>query len=51
MQILKVTGIDWHKLYMDKSVKLKQDKRETIKVKIGRGVRKGCCLLLIVFNL
>jgi hypothetical protein len=51
MQILKVTGIDWHKVYMDRSVKLKQDKRETIKVKIGRGVRQGCCLLPIVLNL
>jgi hypothetical protein len=51
MQILKVTGIDWHKLYMDQCVKLKLDKRETGKVKIGRVIRRGCCLLPIVFNL
>jgi len=51
MQILKVTGTDWQKLYMDQSVKLKQDKREPIKVKTGIGVRQGCCLLPIVFNL
>jgi len=51
MQILKVTGTVWNKLYMDQSVKLKQDKRETIKVKIGREVRQGCCLLSIVLNL
>jgi hypothetical protein len=57
MQILNETGIDWHeiilisKLYMDQSVKLKLDQGETISVKIGRGVRQGCCLLPILFNL
>jgi hypothetical protein len=57
MQILKVTGIDWHKrrlsskLYMDQSVKLKVDQGEARRVKIGRGARKRCYLLLILFNL
>jgi hypothetical protein len=57
MQILKETGIDWcerrlvSKLYMDQSVKLKLDHRETISVKTGRGVRQRCCLSLILFNL
>lgn len=51
MQFVKVTGINWHELYMDQSVKLKLDKRETRKVKTVRGIRRGCCLLLIVFNL
>jgi hypothetical protein len=57
MQILKGTGIDWHerrlisKLYMEQSVKIRLDQGETRSVKIGRGVRQGCCLLLILFNL
>jgi len=36
---------------MDQSVKLKLDQRSTRSVKIGRGVREGCCLSLILFNL
>jgi hypothetical protein len=56
MQILKGTGINWYKrrliskLYMDQSVTLKLDQGETRSVKIGRGVRQGCCLLPILFN-
>jgi hypothetical protein len=56
MQILKGTSIDWGKrmiikLYMDQSVKLKLNQGEIRSVKIGRGFRQGCCLLLILFNL
>jgi hypothetical protein len=57
MQILKGTGIDWHerrlisKLYMEQSVKVRLDQGETRSVKIGRGVRQGCCLSPILFNL
>jgi hypothetical protein len=56
-QILKGTGIDWRerrlisKLYMEQSVKIRLDKGETGSVKIGRGVRQGCCLSPILFNL
>jgi hypothetical protein len=57
MQILKETGINWckrrliSKLYMDQSTKLKLDQGETRNVKIGRGVRQGCCLSPILLNL
>jgi hypothetical protein len=57
MQILKGTGIDWRetrlisKLYMEQSVKIRLDQGETRCVKIGRGVRQGCCLSPILFNL
>jgi hypothetical protein len=57
MQILKGPGIEWHRrrlisiLYMDQSVKVKLDQRSRRSVKIGRGVREGCCLSPILFNL
>jgi hypothetical protein len=56
MQILKGTGIDWRerrlisKLYMELSVKVRLDQWEARSVKIGRGVRQGCCLSPILFN-
>jgi len=56
MQILKVTGIDWRErrlinnLYMAQSVKVRLNRGETRSVKIGRGVRQGCCLSPILFN-
>ena len=56
MQILMVTGIDWHQkrlisnLYMAQSVKVLLNRGETGSVKIGKGVRKGCCLSSILFN-
>jgi hypothetical protein len=55
--ILKKTGIDWRekrlisKLYMDQSVKVWLDQEVTKSVKIGRGVRQGCCLSPLLFNL
>jgi hypothetical protein len=36
---------------MDQSIKLKLDQGKTRSVKTGRGVRQGCCLSLILFNL
>ena len=57
MQILKRTGIDWResrltsRLYMDQRVKVRLDQGETRSVQIGRGVRQGCCLSPILFNL
>jgi hypothetical protein len=57
MQILKVTGIDWRErrlisnLYMAQSVKVQLNRGETRNVKIGRGVRQGCCLSPVLFNL
>jgi hypothetical protein len=50
MQILKKTGIDWHErrlisnLYMAQSVKVRLNQGERRSMKIGRGVRQGCCL-------
>jgi hypothetical protein len=57
MQILNETVIDWRErrlisnLYMAQSVKVRMNRGETRSVKIGRGVRHGCCLSLILFNL
>jgi len=57
MRILKITGMDWRerrlisKLYMDQRVKVRLDRGETRSVQIGRGVRQGCCLSPLLFNL
>ena len=57
MQILMETSIDWRErilisnLYMNQSVKVRLNRGETRSVKIGRGVRQGCCLSPILFNL
>jgi len=56
MQILKEIGIDWRErlisnLYMAQSVKVRLNRGETRSVKPGRGVRQGCCLSPILFNL
>ena len=36
---------------MDQKVKVRLDRGETRSVQIGRGVRQGCCLSPILFNL
>jgi len=57
MYILKGTGIDWRErrlisnLYMAQCVRVRLNRGETRSVKIGRGVRQGCCLSPILFNL
>jgi hypothetical protein len=57
MQMLKETGIDWRErrlirnLYMAQSVKVRVNQGETSSVKIGRGVRQGCRLSPVLFNL
>jgi hypothetical protein len=57
MQILKGTDIDCRErrlisnLYMAQSVKVRLNRGETRSVKIGRGVRQGCCLSPVLFNL
>jgi len=57
MYILKETGIDWRErrlisnLYMAQSVKVRLNRGETRSLKTGRGVRQGCCLSPILFNL
>ena len=57
MHILKGSGIDWRErklisnLYMAQSVKARLNRGETRSMKIWRGVRKGCYLSPILFNL
>jgi len=57
MQILKGTGIDWcerrliSNLCVAQSIKVRVNRGETRNVKAGRGVRQGCCLSPILFNL
>ena len=57
MQILRGNDIDWHdrrlisSLYMAQSVKVRLYRGETRSVNIGRGVRQGCRLSPILFNL
>jgi len=57
MHILKVNGTDWRerrlisKMYKAQSVKIRLNRGETRSVKTERGVRQGCCLSPILFNL
>jgi hypothetical protein len=58
LQIIKGIGIDLiegrrlvSKLYVEQSVKIRLDQGETRSVNIVRGVRQGCCLSPILFNL
>jgi len=53
----KGNGIDWRErslisnLYLGQSFKVRLNRGETRSVKNGRGVRQGCCLSPVLFNL
>jgi hypothetical protein len=57
LEILKEIGVDWrdrrliYNLYMGQRVKVRLEQGETNGVEIGRGVRQGCCMSPILFNL
>ena len=57
MQILQGTSNDWRErrlisnLYMAEGVKLRLNRGERRSVKIGKGIREGCCVSQILFNL
>ena len=48
LEMLRNIGINWRE---EQRVKLHLDQGETDNVKIGRGVRQGCCMSPILFNL
>ena len=56
MQVIKGTGIDWRErrlisnLYMAQSINVRLNRGEKRIEKIGAGVRQGCCLSPIPFN-
>ena len=41
----------WYIIFLDQRVKVRLDRGKTRSVQIGRGVRQGCCLSPILFNL
>ena len=57
LEMLRNIGVNWrehqliHNLYMGQRVKLCLNQEETDSDKIGRGVRQGCCMPPILFNL
>ena len=57
LEMLRNIGVYWRErrlilnLYMGQRVKLRLNQGETDNVKIGRGARKGCYMLPILFNL
>ena len=57
LEMLRNIGVNWRdrrlirKLYMGQRVKLRLNQGETDSVQIGRGVRQGCCMSPILFNL
>jgi len=57
MGILKSMGVDWKdrrliaNLYMEQRVKVRLENGDTDSVQIGRGVRQGCCLSPVLFNI
>jgi len=56
MQILSGISMNWRerrfisKQYEEQSVHLRLEPGKKTSVKIGRGVREGCCLLPVLFN-
>jgi len=57
MQILKNTSISWcekrliAKLFTDQCVEVLLNQQVTRSVKTGRGVKRGCCLSLLLLTL
>ena len=57
LEMLRNIGVNWMErrlicnLHMGQRVKLCLNQGETDSVKIGRGVRQGCCMSPILFNL
>jgi Reverse transcriptase (RNA-dependent DNA polymerase). len=57
LEILRNIGVNWREhrlirnLYMGQRLKLRLNQGETNSVKIGRGVRQGCCMSPLLFNL
>ena len=55
--MLRNIGVNWRErrlirnVYMEQRVKLRINQGETDSVKIGSGVRQGCCMSPILFNL
>ena len=55
--MLRNIGVNWRErrlirnLYMGQRVKLRLNQGETDRVKIGKGVRQGCCMSPILFIL
>ena len=56
LEMLKNIRVKWKEcqlicnLYMGRRVKLHLNQGETESVKIGRGVRQGCCMSPLLFN-
>ena len=50
LEMLRIIGVDWGErrlignIYLGQKVKLRLNQGETDSVKIGRGVRQGCCM-------
>src|SRR6266576_1795586 len=57
LEILKIKKVDWRdrrlieKLYREQEVMVRTGNTQTEWIKIGRGVRQGCCLSPTLFNM
>ena len=57
VEVLREIGVDWRdrriirNLYMGQSAKVRIAEEVTEECKIGRGVRQGCCLSPVLFNI
>lgn len=57
MNILKDNGINWkqrrliRRLYQEQKIVVRLGKKMTKEIKIGKGVRQGCCTFPKLFNI